>query len=94
MRIIREKKQLVLELSKDFYIEAETDNEQKCYDFWLCRKGYGVKVYMHGLPFEYHTCLRQALRFVGEIADAEYVAPYLEDLLEGEEVDENLNILD
>lgn len=93
MRKIKVKKQLVLELSKDFYIEAEVDNEQQCFDFWLCRNNYGLKIFMHGLPFQYHESLRDAVRFVDSIVDAEYLAPYLEDLLEGEEVDEKLNII-
>ena len=102
MSKIKSKRILILELSKDFYIEAEETEDESVkpfvglvYDFWLCRRGYGCKVFMHGLEAKYHKSLPEATRFVDELVDWEYLAPYFEDLLEGdEEVDENLNIKD
>ncbi len=94
MSEIKKKEFYVLELSKDFFIEAEDNEKDKCYDFWLCRDRYCIKVFMHGLPWEYHDSLVEAVRFVGDLVDSEYLAPYLDDLLDdGEEIDCSMNII-
>jgi len=40
----------VREVSPDFYVEAMFDQNEGTIDFWLCRRGYGKKTYMYGVP--------------------------------------------
>ena len=95
MSKIKKKEIYVLELSKDFYIEAENNADDECYDIWLCRKGYGKKIYMHGLLYEYYKSIYAAIRFMDALIDGwDYLTCYIEDLLDsGEEVDEHCNIV-
>ena len=91
MSKIKEKKILVLELSKDFFVEAEETDES--YYFWICRTDYGVKSLIFGVPVENHEDLRSAL--CGHMLlfqDIDYMYGYLEPLLEGEDVDDMFNI--
>ena len=89
---IKTKKIYYIELSKDFFVEAE--QEEECYSFWLCRTNYGTKTYIFGLPLYKHDSLREAFQeFKPLLIDREYMDVYLECLLEGEEVDEHFNII-
>lgn len=93
MRKIMKKEVLVYPLSKDFYIEAEKTDED--YSFWLCRNNYGIKVGVYGVPLEYYKTLRDALMDnIATLTDREYMDVCLNDLLEGEDADENFNIID
>ena len=83
----------VLELSKDFYVEAETSEDS--YDFWLCRKDFGIKTYCYGEPLFMYNGIGEALnRNKSTLLDREYMDVFFHDLLEGEEVDENFNIVE
>ena len=93
MSKIKKKEIYVLELSKDFYVEAEQTAD--CYEFWICRENYGIKHSLFGIPVDDHENLRSALcRYKDLFKDFDYMYGYLEDLLESEDVDENFNILE
>lgn len=90
--MIEEKKILILPLSGDFWVEADTDGDT--YEFWLCRKGYGLKHFIFGEPATNYEDLKSALRDHREIfMNRGYMSVFLDDMLEGDEIDEHFNVL-
>jgi len=88
---MKEKKILVLDLSKDFWVEAEQSEDT--YDFWLCRKNYGRKVYIIGELISFYKNLRVALEdHMDVFNDIDWMGCFLEELLEDEFVDELFNV--
>ena len=89
---MKTKKMYVEELSKDFWVECEYDKNEGCAEFWLCRESYGIKINLFGIPCDDSDVKETFKEFIPDFRDRDYMDSYLEDLLEGEEVDEKFNI--
>lgn len=82
----------------DFYVEAEqtTSNGEEMVAFWLARNNYGIKISLFDIPMSEvpEGKIENAFaEYIALFCDREYMDGFLEDLLEGEEVDENFNII-
>ena len=85
---IEKKEVLIAQLSNDFYIQAEEDTVQDypTYEFWLCRRNYGIRTSLWGVPTEQYKDLKTALEsFEPTFQNFDYMSPYYDGLLEGDE---------
>lgn len=86
---MKEKKVLYYEIG-DFYVEAEYGEgiTEECVDFWICRKNYGVKMFMFGIPkteVPEGKIENAFAEYIVLFCDRGYMDSFLEDLLEGDE---------
>lgn len=83
----------------DFYVEAgESDSGgEKTAEFWIGRKEYGIKVFMFGIPWSEVPKGNLDNLFVSYLfllTDRGFMDSYIEQLLEGEEVDDYFKIVE
>lgn len=75
----------------DFCVEAEWEkcDGEATAEFWLCRKGWGVKTYMFGIPkheIPEGKIENAFAEYIALFCDRSYMDCYLEDMIEGDEL--------
>ena len=79
----------IIDISKDFYIEAMASKDS--FDFWLCRKNYCQKEYVYGVPYpQKHRSKEKEMVMIEEnkinLKDPDYMSIFCEELLDENEM--------